>query len=225
MHIGMPFIIMQQHMPHAIIFSIMVHMLCIISAIFLSPLVQVMVMPFSVFSMAHMHMPMFIMHIGMPFIIIIIDGMPPIIESHMPCIIAHMAASSQVIIIIMPPSIFFISILQRGIMPIGIMPMFMFMFIMFIGIMPGIMFIIPGIIMPFIGIMPMPMFGMVWGIIGIAIPAIRSVFIIDCLDMGSPLSKMFTGVGPGGSSNWTARQGPASGSHELLHHAAHRPPA
>ncbi len=179
----MPFIIMQQFIPQAIIFSIIMHMAWSISAIFLSPLVQHIVIPWSVFSIVHMHMPMFIMHIGMPFMVIITLGMPPIIMSQHECIIEHIAASSHVHVIIMPPSHFFISILQRFI--IGIR--FMFMFIMPDIpdgiIIPGIMLIMFGIIMlgiiiPPIGIIDMLGIDPIPGIIpGIGI-GIRSVFIV-----------------------------------------------
>ncbi|MBI4615237.1 MAG: hypothetical protein HY720_16600 [Planctomycetes bacterium] len=152
----MPFIMRQQRIPHCIIFSIIMHIDWSMSAIFRSPLVQHIFMPRSVFSIVHEHMHIDIMQTGMPFIIIIMPGIMPVPMSHIMCIMPAWAASSQVQVMHMPPSIFFISILARGIMPI------MGMFMGIPGIIPGIIMggiigIIPpmGIPMP-PGIAPMP---------------------------------------------------------------------
>ncbi|MBI3268555.1 MAG: hypothetical protein HYZ53_05990 [Planctomycetes bacterium] len=153
----MPFIIRQQDIPHAIIFSSMAHMQPSMSAMFLSPLMHVIDSPCSVFSIEHMHRPRFIMHIGIPFIVIMTEGMHPISRSLIECIMGTMAASSHVHIMHIPPAIFFSSILHRAIMPMPVpigMPMHM-----------GIIDIMPGMPEP-IGIpMPIPM-GIIEGSIG-----------------------------------------------------------
>jgi len=85
---------------------------------------------------SHLHIPIIMQQviIGMPFIIMQHDIIPPAIIVIMFCIIEHCILSSQLHMIFIPPSIFDIVILQRGII------------IMF-GIIPP-MPIIPGIIIP-----------------------------------------------------------------------------
>jgi hypothetical protein len=134
-----------------------------------SPLVQVIFMPMSIISILHMPIiPMQHMHMGMPFIMQHIEHMPPCIIMHICCIITADCCSAAVQVIIMPPSTFSITILQRGAIIPGIMPMPIPGIIMF---MPGIMGIMPDIIWGIIMLLIMP------GIIPPIAPAIG--FIIS----------------------------------------------
>jgi len=101
-----------------------------------SPLVQVKQTPSLVIS--HLQLPIVRLqpHIIMPFIMQQQLHMAPAIELHRFCSVEAAILSSQMHMIFMPPVIFSIFILQRGIMA------------MFMGIMPDI------------GI-PMPMFGVI----------------------------------------------------------------
>ena len=81
----------------------------------LSPDVQVIMHPPSTIS--HLQVAIIIEHviIGIPFIIMQHDIIPPCIIIIMFCIIEHCILSSHIHIIFIPPSIFVIVILHRGI--------------------------------------------------------------------------------------------------------------
>lgn len=116
---GLPFIIMQQVMPQSIMDIIIRQHSSIILAIFGSPDVHVMQMPPFIGLTVHMPATMFIMHMGMPFIIMQHDIIAPGCISHIFCSDIHAAASSHIHIIIMPPSHGLMVILQTGtIMPV-----------------------------------------------------------------------------------------------------------
>ena len=86
---GMPFIIMQHMQPGMVMHIIMQSQQAwIILAHRGSPLVQVIFMPMSIISLLHMPIiPMQHIHIGMPFIMHIMEHMPPCIIMHICCII------------------------------------------------------------------------------------------------------------------------------------------
>jgi hypothetical protein len=146
---GMPFIITQQQQPDAIIFIMQSQHAWIMSQQALSPDVHIIMQPSAVIS--HLHIPIIIPHviIGMPFIIMQHDIIPPAVIIIMFCIIVHCILSSHIHMIFIPPSTFIIVILQRGVI------------IMF-GIIP-----IPGIIIP-----PIPF------MVPIEAPAIVPVIVV-----------------------------------------------
>jgi hypothetical protein len=100
--------------------------------------VQVIVQPSAVISHLQAAMVMEQVIIGMPFIIMQQDIMPPCIMVIMFCIIEHCILSSHIHMIFMPPSHLVMVILQRGII------------IMFMGIIPPIPGIMPAIVPMFI---------------------------------------------------------------------------
>lgn len=104
---GIPPIIMTACMPIAIIFFIISPADWIIAAVSLSPEVQQIFIPSSVFSMRQQPIiPIDRLIMGIPLVIIMTVGAAPIVMSHMACIIPHIPASSHEQVIIMPPSIF-----------------------------------------------------------------------------------------------------------------------
>jgi hypothetical protein len=120
----MPFIITQQVQPAFIMALQQSQHAWIMAQQSLSPLVQVMVQPFSVAS--HLHMPIIRLqqHAIIPFIIMQQLHIPPAIIVQRFCSMPADMASSQVQVIFMPPVHFSIAIVQRGIiimfMPVGI---------------------------------------------------------------------------------------------------------
>jgi hypothetical protein len=121
-----PLIIMQQVQPAFIMAAMHSQHAWIMAAQSLSPLVQVMVQPFSVIS--HLHMPIIRLQQQtiIPFIIMQQLHMPPVSIMQRFCSMPADTASSQVQVIFMPPGHFSIVIVQRGtismFMPVGIVP-------------------------------------------------------------------------------------------------------
>lgn len=146
----MPFIIMQQVQPGIIMAHMQSQQAWIIFMQLASPLVQDIMQPISIISILHMPiMPILHMHIGMPFIMQHIDTMPPCIIMQRFFIISAEDLSSHIMAHFIPPAIFSIFMVQRGIMVPFIIPLIEEA----PGIMPGIM---PAMGMPImLGIMPM----------------------------------------------------------------------
>ena len=113
----MPFIIMQQQ-PGAVMHLLMQSQQAwIIISQFLSPLVQVMEQPMSIISILHMPiMPMLQVQQGMPFIMQHMETMPPCIIMQRFFIISAAVLSSHIMVHFIPPVIFSIFMVQRGIM-------------------------------------------------------------------------------------------------------------
>jgi hypothetical protein len=93
-----------------------------------SPLVQVMVQPISIISILHMPiMPMLQVQTHIPFIMQHMETMPPCIMVQRLFIISAAVLSSHIIVHFIPPAIFSIFMVQRGIIvppicgPAGIM--------------------------------------------------------------------------------------------------------
>jgi hypothetical protein len=151
---GMPFIITQQQQPAAIIFIMQSQHAWIMSQQALSPDVHIIMQPSAVIS--HLHIPIIIPQviIGMPFIIMQHDIIPPAVIIIMFCIIVHCILSSHIHMIFIPPSTFIMVILQRGVI------------IMF-GIIP-----IPGIIIP-----PIPL------MLPIEVPIVVPVIVVIVLSI------------------------------------------
>jgi len=126
-HTGMLPIITQHMQPASIMPIMQSQQHEIIDAIFMSPLMHLKVTPISVISQVVDAIIMLQVQHAIPFIIITQPHMLPAIIWHMLCIILAAISSSHVHIIIMPPSIFAIFMVQRGIiiMP-GIIPEVMF---------------------------------------------------------------------------------------------------
>ena len=80
-----------------------------------SPEVQVIMQPMSIISTLHIPIDMLHMHIGMPFIIMHIPIIPPAFIMQSCCIIAAAVLSSHIHMTFIPPAIFSIFIVQRGI--------------------------------------------------------------------------------------------------------------
>lgn len=144
--IGMPLIIMQQVMPGIIMAFMQSQQAWIIFSQFLSPDVQVIMQPMSIISILHIPIiPMLQQQHIMPFIIMQQLIIPPCAIMQRFFIISAAVLSSQVQVILMPPlmrSIFMVqrgAIIMFGIMP-GIIPPIMGMFIGFMdpGIIPAI---------------------------------------------------------------------------------------
>ncbi len=91
------------------------------SAHFLSPDVQVIIIPSDVISILHMPIVMLHWQRIMPFIVQHIEHMPVFIIVIRFCIIAHWVLSSQLQRHIIPPAMSSIFIVQRGIIIAGIM--------------------------------------------------------------------------------------------------------
>jgi hypothetical protein len=152
---------MHEH-PGIIMLIMQSQQLWIIFSIILSPLVHIIMHPISMISILHMPiMPMLQQHMHMPFIIMQQQTEPPAIIMHRFFIISALVLSSAVHIIFIPPAHFSIFIMQRGAMPMPI-PIPTIGGIIICG-MPGIIRgipwgiisdIIPGIIIPPIGIWP-----------------------------------------------------------------------
>jgi hypothetical protein len=111
---GVPPSIMQQVQPAFIMAAMHSQHAWIMAQQSLSPLVQVIVQPFSVIS--HLHIPIIRLQAQttIPFIIMQQLHMPPAIIMQRFCIMPADIASSQVQVIFMPPVHFSIAIVQRG---------------------------------------------------------------------------------------------------------------
>jgi hypothetical protein len=122
----MPFIMTQQVQPAFIMVLQQSQHAWIMAQQSLSPLVQVMVQPFSVISHLHIPITRLQQHTIIPFIIMQQLHMPPAIIVQRFCSMLADIASSQVQVIFMPPGHFSIFIVQRGsiiiFMPVGMVP-------------------------------------------------------------------------------------------------------
>jgi len=119
---GMEFIIMQQVMPGIIMAFMQSQQAWIIFSQFLSPDVQVIMQPISVISILHIPIiPMLQQQQHMPFIIMQQETIPPAIMLQRFCIIMAAVLSSQVQVMVMPPSHLAIIIVPRGIIMPGML--------------------------------------------------------------------------------------------------------
>lgn len=151
---GIPFIITQHTHPGIIIAVMQSQQAWAVLAQFASPLVQVIMTPMSIISTLQVQHDRLQQQVIIPFIVMQHEHIPPAVMLQRFCIIMAAVLSWAVQVIRIPPSIFSILTVQRGIIIPGIpaMPPIW-------GIMPEGMFIIP-MFMPMPGIIPMPIMPM-----------------------------------------------------------------
>lgn len=111
----MPFIIIMQQQPAAIILFMQSQHACSISMQPLSPEVHVTVQPLAVISHLQLAIAIVQFIMGMPFIIMQQEIIAPCIMVIMFCIIEHCILSSQLQVMVMPPSHLAMAIVHRGI--------------------------------------------------------------------------------------------------------------